>query len=212
MPRRRGRPPRDDLAHAAVREQLVWAGVRVLTEKGFSAVGIEEILRSENVSKGSFYHYFSSKDEFGLILIDTYAEYFARKLDHWLTDETRLPLQRMAGFVEDAKTGMARHGFRRGCLVGNLGQEMGTLPESFRDKLRTVFSDWQARTARCLEAARDAGEIGRGEDCDRLAAYFWIGWEGAVLRAKLERGPHALDIFAAGFFASLQRPWPTASA
>lgn len=203
-PRRRGRPPKDGRAQAETRERLLRSGVAILTEKGFAAVGLDEILSSVSVPKGSFYHYFASKDEFGLALIDVYAAYFAAKLDRWFTDTSRPPLQRLRDFVEDAKAGMERHEFRRGCLVGNLGQEMGVLPEVFRARLRSVFLDWQARTARCLEAARDAGEIAPEDDSDTLAAVFWIGWEGAVLRAKLERGPDALDVFARGFFAALR--------
>lgn len=209
-PRRRGRPPKDARAQAETKEKLLRAGVAILTQKGFAAVGLDEILRAVGVPKGSFYHYFASKDAFGLALIDAYAAYFAAKLDRCFTDETRSPLQRLADFVADAKAGMARHGFRRGCLVGNLGQEMGVLPEAFRARLHGVFLDWQARTALCLEAARNAGEIAPDEDCASLAAMFWIGWEGAVLCAKLERSADPLDLFARGFFAAL-RPRHAAS-
>jgi len=200
-PRRRGRPARDDAAHADVRQNLLRTGVAVLTEQGFAAVGIDAILRSAGVPKGSFYYYFDSKEAFGLALIDAYAEYFAAKLDHWFLDESCAPLARLRNFVDDARQGMARYEFRRGCLVGNLGQEMGSLPESFRSRLLEVFADWQRRTAACLRAAQAVGEIAAGIDCGRLAAFFWAGWEGAVLHAKLERSPRALDIFAEGFFA-----------
>ena len=202
-PRRRGRPPKDLAGHSETREILVRAGVAALTEKGFSATGIDEILRSVNVPKGSFYHYFGSKEEFGLELIDRYAAYFARKLNWFFTDESKSSLQRFHDFVADAEAGMKRYSFRRGCLVGNLGQEMAVLPESHCVRLREVFADWEARTARCLMDAQAAGEIAEGADCSKLAAFFWIGWEGAVLRAKLEGGPDALHIFADGFFAGL---------
>jgi TetR/AcrR family transcriptional regulator, transcriptional repressor for nem operon len=202
---RRGRPPNEKAKVEATRIKLVRAGVAILTEKGFTSVGLDEILSSVGVPKGSFYYYFNSKTEFGLTLIDSYAEYFARKLDHWFLDGTRSPLQRLRNFVADARRGMERFGFRRGCLVGNLGQEMGSLPEPFRKRLIFVFNDWQARTAKCLRAAKSAGEISVDADCEHLAALFWIGWEGAVLRAKLERSPTALNQFAAGFFALAQR-------
>jgi len=100
---------------------------------------------------------------------------------------------------------MARFAYKRGCLVGNLGQEMGALPESYRRLLSNVFVDWQRRTADCLRAAQAAGEIEDHHDADRLAAYFWIGWEGAVLRAKLERSGQALRTFSDGFFALIQK-------
>lgn len=202
--RRRGRPPKDQSQPNAPRARLLRTGLAILTEKGFSAVGVEEILASAGVPKGSFYHYFGSKEAFGLELIDAYAAYFARKLDRWFDDGKRAPLERLRDFIADARSGMARHGYRRGCLVGNLGQEMGALPEPFRQRLAAVFRDWEARTSRCLRSAQEAGDIPRGIDCNSLAHFFWIGWEGAVLRAKLERRPDALDIFARGFLAMIQ--------
>lgn len=180
-------------------------GVAMLTERGFGAVGLDELLGAVAVPKGSFYHYFGSKAEFGLALVDAYAAYFANKLDRWFLDESLTPLARLRAFVEDARAGMARHDYRRGCLVGNLGQEISALPEPFRDKLAAVFADWEARTERCLTAARRAGEIDPQADCAGLAVFFWIGWEGAVLRAKLERGPAPLDQFSDGFFALIDR-------
>ena len=202
-PRRRGRPPKSREYLLDTRDLLLRAGLEVLTEKGFSATGIDEILRRVRVPKGSFYHYFDSKEAFGAELIEQYAGYFARKMDRYLNDQTLSPLARLRAFVSSAQAGMARHDFRRGCLIGNLGQEMGSLPESFRAQLQQVFADWQARFARCLVAAQAAGEISQQADCEQLAAFFWIGWEGAVLRAKLERSAEPLDIFERGFFAGL---------
>ncbi|MDT7835099.1 acrylate utilization transcriptional regulator AcuR [Aquabacterium sp. OR-4] len=207
LPRRRGRPPRNPGTPGGLdtRAQLLRSGVAVLTEKGYSAVGIDELLRAAQVPKGSFYYYFSSKEAFGQALIEAYAAYFARKLDRCLLDTRVSPLARLRLFVDDAKAGMARHGFRRGCLVGNLGQEMGTLPESFRAQLEQVFVDWQQRTA-CLAEAQAGGDIGPQHDAPALARFFWIGWEGAVLRAKLQQAADPLDDYAAGFFALLAAP------
>lgn len=202
--RRRGRPPREFVGQSETREALIRAGVATLTEKGFSATGLDEILRAVNVPKGSFYHYFSSKEAFGAELIDTYASYFARRLDRFLLNEERSPLDRLRDFVSDAEHGMARHAFTRGCLVGNLGQEMGTLPEAYRGRLVEVFKDWQKRTARCLEAAKASGQLSADAEPRRLAEFFWIGWEGAVLRAKLERSARPLRLFAEGYFALIE--------
>jgi TetR/AcrR family transcriptional repressor of nem operon len=202
--RRRGRPPKDQSRPDAPRARLLRTGVAILTEKGFSAVGVEEILEAADVPKGSFYHYFDSKDAFGLELIDAYADYFARKLDRLFNNTERAPLDRLRDFIRDARSGMARYHYRRGCLIGNLGQEMGVLPEPFRKRLAAVFRDWEARTSRCLRSAQEAGEIPKGIDCKGLAQFFWTGWEGAVLRAKLERRPDALDLFAEGFFSIIR--------
>lgn len=201
--RPRGRP-RKAPAEAESRRRLIRTGLVHLTEKGYSAVGIDQVLRDADVPKGSFYHYFRSKEDFGLQLVDAYHDYFAAKLDHWFLNETLAPVMRLKKFMRDAEAGMARHQFARGCLVGNLGQEMGALPEPFRARLSGVLEDWQRRTATCLGQARETGEIAPHHDPAALAAFFWIGWEGAVLRAKLDRSPEALRRFADGFITLIE--------
>ena len=204
LPRRpRGRPPRCGDGFADTRTLLIRHGIELLTERGVSATGLDAVLRQAGVPKGSFYHYFASKEAFGLALIERYGEFFARKLDRHLGNRGLPPLERLQAFVDDARAGMARLDYRRGCLIGNLGQEMGSLPESFRARLKETFEDWQARFSACLKEARQAGQLAPGADTDQLAACFWIGWEGAVLRAKLEQTDRPLQVFAGFFFASL---------
>lgn len=202
--RRRGRPAKPRNERMDTRELLMRAGLEVLTEKGFSATGIEEILARVGVPKGSFYHYFDSKEAFGLDLINRYGEFFAAKLDRHLLNQAFTPLARLHAFIDDAKSSMARFGYRRGCLIGNLGQEMGSLPESFRARLQHTFEDWQRRFAHCLVEAQQAEELPSEVDVQQVATFFWIGWEGAVLRAKLERSAAPLDVFAQFFFAGFQ--------
>jgi TetR/AcrR family transcriptional regulator, transcriptional repressor for nem operon len=185
------------------RNALVRCGMEMLTEKSFASTGIEDILKRLNVPKGSFYHYFDSKEAFGCAVIDSYAAYFARKLDRLLLDTSRSPLQRIVNLVTDACIGMERHQFQRGCLVGNLGQEMNSLPETFRVKLEGAFLDWQERLADCIRSALLQGELAATADCQQLSEFFWIGWEGAVLRAKLIRNSSPLLIFARGYFSGL---------
>lgn len=199
---RRGRPKRDP-SDSEVRRRLTRAGLAQLTEKGYSAVGLDEILRAASVPKGSFYHYFRSKADFGSHLVDAYHEYFVERLDRAFLNDAMPALARFRAFTDDAERGMARHAFRRGCLVGNLGQEMGALPEAFRGKLSGVLEDWQRRTADCLRLAQQQGDVSTRHDPEALAAFFWIGWEGAVLRAKLERRGTPLRRFADTFFELL---------
>jgi len=198
-----GRPAGNGQARKETRDRLVRRGIELLTEKGFASTGIDAVLKSVDVPKGSFYHYFPSKDAFGQAVIEGYAAYFAKKLDRWLLDETVAPLDRLENFIADAKSGMVRHDFRRGCLIGNLGQELGASHGDFRAALEAVFLDWQARVTACLEAARTAGEIDPDADCAALAEFFWIGWEGAILRAKLTRSLRPLNLFSDTFFAGL---------
>lgn len=205
LARRRGRPCKHAADLGETRELLLRTGVELLTEQGFSSTGIDQILRRVGVPKGSFYNYFKSKEAFGAELIECYRVYFLRKLERHLGNAALSPLARLHAFIADAQHGMQKFDFSRGCLAGNLGQEMGTLPETYRAQLNAVFADWQDRLARNFEVARAVGEIAEDADCQRLASFFWIGWEGAVMRAKLEKSVAPLEIFADGFFAGVAR-------
>lgn len=202
-PRRPGRPPKVDRDNLETREALLRRGLEVLTEQSFSATGLDYILKEVGIPKGSFYHYFPSKEAFGRAVLDEYARYFAQRLDRWLLDEALSPLERLVGFVQSAKSGMARHDYRRGCMVGNLGQEISLLPDGFRDVLEQTLLDWQSKLAGCLTAAQSMGELAADADCNELAAFFWIGWEGAVLRARLVKSATPLNTFIAGYLRGL---------
>jgi TetR/AcrR family transcriptional regulator, transcriptional repressor for nem operon len=188
------------------KRQLVWCGTELLTERGFQVTGIDEVLRRVGVPKGSFYHFFANKHEFGEAVIQNYVEYYARKMARIFDDESTSPLSRLRVFVEDAKRGMLKYGYRRGCLIGNLGQELAALDDSFREQLEAVLIAWERRVEGCLQQAIEAGELAPDSDAAAVSRFFWIGWEGAVLRAKLTRNAEPLDQFADMFFAMLTPP------
>ena len=185
---------------------LVWCGTELLTERGFQVTGIDEVLKRVGVPKGSFYHFFANKHEFGEAVIQNYVEYYARKMARIFDDETTSPLSRLRAFVEDAKRGMLKYGYRRGCLIGNLGQELASLDDAFREQLEAVLIAWERRVEGCLQQAIEAGELAPDSDASAISRFFWIGWEGAVLRAKLTRNAEPLDHFAGTFFAMLAPP------
>ena len=202
---RRGRPPKVSRDNHDTKAELIRSGLEQLTENGFASSGIDQILKKVGVPKGSFYHYFSSKEDFGLAVIDSYASYFAKKLDKYLLDEAYTPLERISNFVENAKLGISRHEFKRGCLVGNLGQEADLLPLSYREILINIFFDWQKSVANCLTAAQINGDISTNANCDLLAECFWVGWEGAVSRARLVQSTQPLDNYFNNFITGLPR-------
>ncbi len=203
--KRRGRPPKTPRDNTDTRDALIRCGVEILTEQGFVSTGIEGVLKRVGVPKGSFYHYFDSKEAFGEAVMDRYAAYFAGKLDRWLLDAETPPLERIGRFMDDAKAGMARHGYRRGCLVGNLGQEVTILPDRYRGRLAAILEDWERRLARCLRLAVERGDLSPEADCERLAKLFWIGWEGAVQRARIHQDAAPLTLFGEEFLARLPR-------
>ena len=202
---RRGRPPKIARENNDTKAALIRSGLEQLTENGFASSGIDQILKKVGVPKGSFYHYFASKEAFGQAVINNYANYFATKLDAYLLDESYPPLTRIRNFVSSAQIGMVKHQFKRGCLVGNLGQEVDLLPESFRQQLIDIFISWQQRIENCLKAAQKQEEISINANCELLAEHFWVGWEGAVSRAKLVQETTPLENYVNHFIEGLPR-------
>ncbi|MGJ8518416.1 acrylate utilization transcriptional regulator AcuR [Carnimonas bestiolae] len=201
--KRLGRPPKVARSNGDTRSALIQCGMEMLTEQGLVSTGIDSVLKRVGVPKGSFYYYFDSKEAFGHAVLDRYAEYFACKLDRWLLSPDQSPLNRIRLFIMDAQEGMARYQFKRGCLVGNLGQEVTLLPVGFDKRLEAILQDWQSRIAVCLKLAQASGELSPSTDCDTLSAFFWIGWEGAVQRARLCGESAPLKLFCDEFFARL---------
>ena len=185
------------------RNALVWCGTELLTERGFQITGIDEVLKRVGVPKGSFYHYFKSKDQFGHAVIDNYEAYYAKKMDRIFGDSSQSPLQRLVSFTVNAKNGMVKFDFKRGCLIGNLSQELAALDTQFRERLEGVLVSWEKRVAECLSEAIDSGELALGQDPQALSRFFWVGWEGAILRSKLMRSLEPIDQFTSIFFRSV---------
>jgi TetR/AcrR family transcriptional repressor of nem operon len=190
---RRGRPPKVDRQFDDTRQALIRSGLEVLTETGYLAAGIDAVIKNIAVPKGSFYHCFKSKEAFGLAVLAAYGDFFAHKLDKFLLDDAVPPLERMAAFVRHAGQGMEKFQFRRGCLVGNLLQEAPLLPETFPQRLMAILAAWESRVARCLHEAQAAGAIASDASPQALAQVFWIGWEGAVMRARLVQSAAPLN-------------------
>ena len=201
--RKRGRPPKGGLGYDNTREALIRCGMELLTEQGFTNTGLDQILKKVNVPKGSFYHYFENKEAFGYVVLENYSEYFIHKLEKHLVHSEMPALDRLQCFMDDAIQGVERFDFKRGCLVGNLTQEFGSSHELFKQKLETVFKQWQQRIADCITLAQKEGVLDAIIDSDELAEFFWIGWEGAVMHSKLNQNKQAMELFSKQFFKLL---------
>ncbi|MBU2871014.1 TetR/AcrR family transcriptional regulator [Colwellia sp. E2M01] len=198
--KKRGRPAKSGRDTTQTKEQLIRSGVEHFTQFGFAASGLDKILKKVSIPKGSFYYYFANKEEFGLAVIAAYDNYFCQKIDlHLLNDNLPL-IQRLIAFVEDAKSGIEKYEFTRGCLVGNLEQEIALLPDSHRDKLFQVMQGWQNKVSKYINQLNPELEQ---DHCDSLAEFFWLGWEGAVSRCKLVKSTQPIDLFVSHFSALL---------
>lgn len=187
------------------RSDIISAGINLIYGQGFNATGLDSILKEAGVPKGSFYHYFKSKEEFGLAVIEYFAERFEQRLETFLKDEEVTPLNRIRNFLESGLARVTQNHCTKGCLIGNLGQEMADLNERFRSRLEEVFGMWRERFAACLNEAQKQGELSGNMDTYVVAGFILSGWEGAILRAKVMKSPQPMRDFIEVLFASTLR-------
>src|SRR5258708_15317921 len=193
------------------RQALIRSGLELLTERGFSGTGIDTILKRVGVPKGSFYHFFGSKDDFGLHLIEEFDNFYRHVISSYLKTSSRDPLDRIEAMVAGLSKSMENYQFRRGCLVGNFAQELGATNPAFRVRLEAALQGWEALIADCLEEGKLQGGIARHIESRDMAAFFWTGWEGAVLRAKLTATAEPLFRFGRHFVSLIRAEAPDAT-
>ncbi|NET49208.1 MAG: TetR family transcriptional regulator [Merismopedia sp. SIO2A8] len=183
--------------------RLLETGERIFLEKGYNHTGIQAVLKDAGVPKGSFYHYFKSKEDFGLQVVEASNAAYLDKLEQFFNDETRSPLARLQNYFESGIQAFAANDFRCGCLVGNLSQEMASQNDTFRQRLDEILLGWRERFAQCLAEAQEAGELCSSWDVKVLANFCIDSWEGAILRGKVTQSTEPLETFVAVLFKTV---------
>jgi len=195
------RPLGLDPVHAT-KQRLIDAGLRLMLERGYHAIGVQEILSETGIPKGSFYHHFESKEDFALQVVEAYQANVHALLDRVLSDRARPPLERVRGFFEAVRVSYESEGYL-GCLLGALGQELSGASDVFRFKIEGCLASIAARLAVCLEEARARGDL--AESCDPIAMADLLvnAWEGAALRTRLVRTGRPLEAILDFYFAAV---------
>jgi TetR/AcrR family transcriptional repressor of nem operon len=187
------------------RGDIVRIGTGLIHLQGYNATGIDAILKEVGVPKGSFYHFFKSKEEFGLAVIDHFVQTMAQRLEVFLQDEEVTPLNRLRNYLESGLARIDQNCCAKGCLLGNLGQEMADGNERFRARIDQAFSQWRQRLSDCLQAAQASGELAPELDAESVAGFVIAGYEGAILCAKVKKSPQPIRQFIDVLFASTLR-------
>ncbi|MBL8750304.1 MAG: TetR family transcriptional regulator C-terminal domain-containing protein [Planctomycetes bacterium] len=192
-------PPRD----TDTRDRLLTAGAELFGKKGFNGCGIAEVLQVAGVPKGSFYHYFASKEEFGVALIERARDEHLAEVKPLLSDRRMTPVQRLRTMFAQARAECAENGPTVECLIPKLALETASLSEPVHAAVRCCYQQWSALLAQVIREGQNAGEIDRKHDADRLANVLVMLWEGAAIRMQIDRSIDALDDFQAFVFDTL---------
>lgn len=165
----------------------------IILGKGFSAVGLNEILATAGVPKGSFYHYFGSKEAFGEALLTLYFTEYAERLEEQLVQRGGSPVERLMGYFEEWRTMQCADGPDGKCLAVKLGAEVSDLSEPMRAVLRRGTEEIIRRIAVCIDEACNDGSLTGVSDASSTAATLYELWLGATLMEKIRRDRSPLD-------------------
>jgi TetR/AcrR family transcriptional regulator, transcriptional repressor for nem operon len=187
---------------STTKQDLLELGLELLLKHGYADLGVATLLEQAGVPKGSFYHHFESKEDFGLQAIDHYMAGVHQALGAAFGDEGE-PLDQIRHFFEMVSAGYKGEGYL-GCLLGGLGQELSGISPAFRKKVEACFNVIARHFEKALTVAKTRGQLRRGADPRELAELLVNCWEGAALRSRLRRSPNPLGQMLDFYFASIR--------
>ena len=170
-----------------VRATILATGQRLMAGKGFSAVGLNEILTGAGVPKGSFYHYFGSKDAFGEALLDSYFDDYLAELDVTLAQPGMNMAQRVINYFEVWRQTQSFFDCQGKCLAVKMAAEVADLSEAMRLSIKRGTAGIVSRLAAAIETAVAEGSLAIDGDAASTAQSLYQLWLGTSVMVKIER-------------------------
>jgi|CXWL01.1.fsa_nt_gi TetR/AcrR family transcriptional repressor of nem operon len=165
----------------------------LIAGRGFSAVGLSEILSAAAVPKGSFYHWFRSKEQFGEALLEHHFESYLVEVDACLFAAGQTAPQRLLAFFSQWHASQSGNYLQARCLVVKLSAEVCDLSEAMRVVLERGTARVIDRLASCLAEGIATGELAACPEPAEVAQQLYQQWLGATLLSRVQRSAAPLD-------------------
>jgi TetR/AcrR family transcriptional repressor of nem operon len=176
---RDARPSRGAILDAATRLMLI---------KGYNATSVDDVLGESAVGKGTFYHYFKSKEDLGHAILDLIiGSFIERTVAPCFSDPAIKPLTQIRCFLDRVVETQRERNCVGGCPLGNLASELSDVHEGFRGRLAGVFSVWRQRLTQALHEAQRLGQVSPDCQPDAVAHFLVASLEGAILMTKVTK-------------------------
>lgn len=164
---------------------LLETGYQLIAKKGFTGVGIKQILDTAGVPKGSFYHYFASKEAFGEAIISNYFINYKTRLDA-IVSRNDSAQQNLYDYFQnwyDTQQNGCEHGK---CLVVKLSAEVADMSEPMRIVLNAGYQQIITWLAEQIKDGWADGSVPRLDNvaAESMAKRWYFAWLGASLIAK----------------------------
>ncbi len=164
------------------------AALHVIRAKGYSATRIEDICDEAGLTKGSFFHHFSSKEELAIAAADYWSEItsvlFASAPYQAATD----PLVRLLAYVDFRKAIVQGKLAEFTCLVGTMTQEVYDTHPAIREACEKSITGHAGTLVPDIEAAMREHGIQGDWTAESLALFMQAAIQGAFILAKARNG------------------------
>jgi len=178
-----GQRPNDDSRHES-KTRILNAALQVIRSKGYSATRIEDVCEAAGLTKGSFFHHFSTKEELAIAAADYWSEVtsglFAAAPYHAPAD----PLERVLAYVDFRKALLRGELPEFTCLVGTMTQEVYETHTAIRDACNASISSHAGTLVPDIEAAREKYGLQGDWTSESLALFTQAALQGAFILAK----------------------------
>lgn len=181
------------MAPSDVRSHILDTGLSIIAQRGFTAVGLSELLAAAGVPKGSFYHWFASKEAFGEAMLDRYFEDYLQRMEAVLAAPGKDARERLLDYWRLWLETQTPCACVQPCLVVKLAAEVSDLSEPMRLSLLRGTRRVEDRLSRVLEEGLREGTF-TDLAPELTARNHYALWLGASLLAKITRSGDPLAL------------------
>jgi TetR/AcrR family transcriptional repressor of nem operon len=177
------------------RQRIISAAQELIYARSYNEVGVQEICDRAEVKKGSFYHFFPSKRDLALAVLDQSQAFMYETIINKAFAADIPPLARIERFFTTIydfhKQAKQETGFVFGCPFGNLGCEMSTQDEDIRSRIDEIFQASEKPFAAALTEAVANGDL-PAIDTAATAKAIFAYVEGIMVYAKTSNDPELI--------------------
>lgn len=168
------------------KEEIIAIAANLIHEYGYHNIGIKKILDEADIPKGSFYHYFKSKEDLALCVI----EFHIQNTKIWFSQLDQ-NIDGLRAFFNLFFQKLDEMEYKKGCPIGNLILELADYKESFREKLL----EWDNFLSHEICNILKKNDLQNKIEPQKMASFIITNFEGAIMKAKLEKSREPIDAF-----------------
>jgi TetR/AcrR family transcriptional repressor of nem operon len=166
------------------KDALIEAAIGLILKQGYNATSVDEICAAAGVTKGTYFHYFKSKEDMGLAAIEAWMAGWKSIVDQANLEAIPDPLDRVWALLGTMETAYSAFPGGSGCVLGSVAQELSRTSDRVREKGHETFGSWVEITSKLLSDAKAAHTPKVDFDPDQVAWWLQSFVQGTLLIAK----------------------------